>query len=175
MLARAPHLVPLALALGAPAAAQLPPGFQNQLVVSGLDSPVSIEFLPDGRALILEKDGTIRSLGPGATQLDPSPYLVLPAVEDGGERGLLDIAVDPAFAANGRFYLYYTNASSARNRVSRFSEVGGVGSLASETVLWEDNEPFSSCCHYGGGLDFGPDGNLWLTTGEELRASRPRP
>ncbi|MFT5477709.1 MAG: PKD repeat protein, partial [Planctomycetota bacterium] len=151
-------------------AVQLPSGFSDQLVVSGLASPVAVAFHPDGRLLILEKGGVIQQLLPGQTAVDAVPYLVLSDTESGGERGLLNIALAPDFDVSREFYLYYTSVLSNRNRIVRYTEVAGVAEPASETLIWEDNEPWSSCCHHGGGLAFGPDGLIYATTGEEFDA-----
>ena len=133
-----------------------PTDFQNQLVVSGLNTPMALAFLPDGRMLVIQKDGVIRQLQPGATSLDPTPYMVLDDVEFSGERGLFSIVPDPNFSSNGYFYLYYTHASRARHRIARFTDTGGAGNLGSEFLVWEDNETWSGAGHIGGGLDFGP-------------------
>src|SRR6266550_4918595 len=90
------------------------------------------------------------------------------------------MSIDPNFPTAPYIYLYYTPASGpngARSRVARFTHVensGGLtsrGNLASEVILWQDTDGYDSCCHYGGGLDFGPDGNLWLTVGDHFQGS----
>jgi len=83
---------------------------------------------------------------------------------------LIDITLDPDFAQNGYFYLYYSPATPARFRVSRFTHLGTSADLTSEFVVWQDHEDYLACCHYGGGLDFGPDGLLYVTMGDEFVA-----
>ncbi len=146
----------------------LPPNFQSETILSGLQSPVYAAQLPDGRLLVLEKLGRVVIFDPSTSTPAIQTYLVLPNVEGGAERGLTSIALDPQFETNGFLYIYYTHQPTGRNRVSRFSHLGDTADLDSEFVVWEDNEPWSSCCHYGGGLGFGPDGLLYLTTGEEF-------
>jgi glucose/arabinose dehydrogenase/PKD repeat protein len=157
-------------------------GFVNELVANdGLSQPIAIDFLPDGRMLVLEKEGRILIMDPDTGQRQT--YLTLQNIDSGGEKGLLDIAIDPNFdpSAPGPdyIYLYYTPASPARARIARFvhNELsGGLTSRArrgSELEVWRDTDPYLSCCHYGGGLDFGPDGKLWLTTADKFTAPNP--
>lgn len=160
----------VAACLGKSAQAAPPPDFQNQLVVSGLAEPISIAFRSDGMMIVLQKQGQMLIGDPEAVPVVLVPYMPITDIDGGGERGLIDITFDPDFESNGYFYLYYTHASSGRFRIARFNDLGLTGDLASETLIWQDNEPFSECCHYGGGLDFGPDGKLYVTTGEEFDA-----
>ena len=156
-------LVAATVAYGAP-----PPNFQNEQLIDLQGLPMSLAFLPDGRMLIVQKSGVVRLADPQTLPVTTSVLLELPDVDAEGERGLLDIALDPAFESNGWLYVVYSSASEMRVRISRFTYAGGVIDPASEWVVWEDSETFSSCCHYGGGLDFGPDGMLYLTRGDEF-------
>ena len=155
--------------------------FTDDLVLggagSGLGQPISLGFLPDGRLLVVQKGGTIRIADASSGQ--SAEYLAITDIDAGGERGLLDVALDPNFAQNGYVYLYYTHASNQQARVSRFTHQEGSGgltstaALGSEVVLWEDMDGFPSCCHYGASLTVGPDGKLWLTTSDKFSASNP--
>ena len=144
------------------------PSFVNDRVVIGLDEPTALAFTPDGRMLIAERDGTVWAVQPGASSVDPVPVLQLQNVPADNERGLLGLTVDPAFALNGRIYLYYTH-SSLRNRVSRFTMSGGSAPLASELVVWQ-NTTAADVWHQGGDLRFGPDGYLYIAVGDHLQA-----
>jgi glucose/arabinose dehydrogenase len=99
--------------------------------------------------------------------------MTLENVFSSGERGLIDVALDPDFANNGHFYLYYTPLLPSRPVISRFTHQENGGGLtstadpASELVLWLDTDGYISSIHFGGGLDFGPDGKLYLTTGDK--------
>jgi glucose/arabinose dehydrogenase len=141
--------------------------FVNDRVVIGLDEPTDLTWTPDGRMLLTERDGTVWVVQPGASSVDPLPLIQLPSVSVDNERGLLGVAVDPAFAENGFIYLFYTHGS-LRNRVSRFVVSGGVAAPASEHVVWE-NPVASDVWHQGGDLDFGPDGYLYISVGDHLR------
>ncbi|MFV0634750.1 PQQ-dependent sugar dehydrogenase [Demequina sp.] len=154
-------------------------GFSDEAVLTtGLAEPIAMEFLPDGRMLVLQKGGQIKIGDPSSVPMTTEVYLTLTDINTGAERGLLDIALDPDFVTNGYFYLYYHPGSTERGRIARFTHAenaGGTssrGEAASEAIVWQDVEGYGACCHYGGGLDFGPDGNLWLTVGDKFDGDR---
>ncbi|MBK7951380.1 MAG: PQQ-dependent sugar dehydrogenase [Deltaproteobacteria bacterium] len=142
--------------------------FTNEVVVAGLNLPTNIVFLPDGSLLIGELGGTIRVLAPGATALEPTPFLALTNVgSTNGQQGLMDIELDPDFATNGFYYVFYTLGTPNRDRVSRFTANGRSTSLATELVIYQD--PLAANAeHHGGALAFLPDGKLYIATGEHF-------
>ena len=79
--------------------------------------------------------------------------------------GLVGLALDPAFASNGFYYVFYTAASPLRDRVSRFTANGNTTVPGSELVIWQDIEPAADY-HHGGALEIGPDGLLYVSTGD---------
>jgi glucose/arabinose dehydrogenase len=134
------------------------------VLASGLAAPTIMEFDPNGRALVCEQGGRLRIVENGS--LLPDPALTL-NVDSRGERGLLGLALDPQFGTNGFLYLYYTvPGSPPHNRVSRFILTGSVVTPSSEVVLLELSPLSAATNHNGGCLGFGPDGALYVSSGE---------
>src|SRR5947209_7571814 len=150
-----------------PADATVPAGFADQLVAS-LGSPTSIAFTPDGRVLVTTQGGTVRVVQ-GSVLVGPPAIDLSAQLCTNSERGLLGIAVDPAFTTNGYVFLYYSLRKNPAcdtatvNRVSRFVMSGNT--LGSETVLI-DNIPSPAGNHNGGDLRFGKDGLLYISVGD---------
>ena len=148
------------------------PGFVNEVVVPGITAADTLAFLPGGRMLIGELTETIWVVQPGASQPDPTPFLQLDGSRLISEQGLLDILVDPNFAQNGWYYIFYTRATIAgnHNRVSRFTASGHTTVPGSEVALWEDPD-IAGEGHLGGSLALGNDGKIFISTGENWTPS----
>jgi len=147
------------------AVAEPPPGFQNEIYAVGLNQPAAIEFLPDGRLLVAELQEEILVIQPDAGVPDVTPFLHLDSAGIFGGQGLLGIAADPDFDANGYYYVYYTKGSLNRNRVSRFTASGNGTVAGSEVVVWQDIQPAQDD-HQGGGVAIGTDGKVYISVGE---------
>jgi len=139
-------------------------------LISGLDRPVVIEHAGDARLFIVEQAGRIRVLNADRT-LRTLPLLdITDRVDDAGnEQGLLGLAFDPDYASNGRFYVNYIfdpPTGLDRTRISRFvvDPGGNTANPASEVVLMEFAQPFDN--HNGGDIHFGPDGYLYIASGD---------
>jgi glucose/arabinose dehydrogenase/chitodextrinase len=146
--------------------------FQNEVLATGFNLPTCIKFLPDGRLLLVELQGTIRVLPPPYTQPDPTPFLQLTNVGSAGvQQGVYDLALDPGFASNHYYYLFYTLGNPNRDRLSRFTANATLtGTVAgSELVLYQDPQD-ASAEHHGGAVTFGNDGRIYFTTGEHFSA-----
>ncbi|HVF28143.1 MAG TPA: PQQ-dependent sugar dehydrogenase, partial [Pyrinomonadaceae bacterium] len=150
-------------------AATLPNGFGETLVAGGLSTPTAMAFAPDGRLFVCQQGGQLRVIKNGV--LLPTPFLSL-AVDSQGERGLLGIAFDPDFSANGYVYVYYTaNTTPRHNRVSRFTAEGDVAIAGSEAVILELDNLTGATNHNGGAMHFGKDGKLYVAVGENATPS----
>lgn len=154
--------------LGSLKAATLPADF-TETSIPGLSGPTAMAIAPDGRIFVCQQGGALRVIKNGA--LLPTPFMTL-SVDPAGERGLLGIAFDPGFASNNFLYVYYTVPSDPRhNRVSRFTANGDVVVSGSETILLELNPLTGATNHNGGAIHFGPDGKLYIATGENATMS----
>jgi glucose/arabinose dehydrogenase len=142
--------------------------YSQQVVVSGLTTPTAVAFLPDGRMLVTEKGGALKlAQGGAATTLADIPVCT------GGEMGLLGIAPDPAFATNGFVYLFRSapgsggcgTATGRFNQVVRVTMAGNTVVDGSLTVLLSGIRT-DTTNHDGGTVRVGPDGKLWVSTGD---------
>ena len=158
-------LLPAILIIRSIAVAEPPAGFQSEIYAVGLDQPTAIEFLPDGRLLVTELQEEILVIQPDAGVPDVAPFLRLDSAGIFGGQGLLGIKLDPDFDANGYYYIYYTQGSLNRNRVSRFTASGNATVAGSEVVIWQDIQPAQDE-HQGGGVAIGPDGKVYISVGE---------
>lgn len=134
-------------------------GVSVETIADNLSIPWSIDFAPDNRIFFTERSGTLRVIQDG--ELLP-PILSLDVA--GGEGGLLGVALDPNFQQNHYVYLYYTYEEffQTKNKVVRYIEKNN--SLTEDLVLIE---PFTGASYHDGGrLKFGPDGKLYITTGD---------
>jgi glucose/arabinose dehydrogenase len=148
------------------------PAIDFQEIVSGLDYPVHLTHAGDGsgRLFIVEQPGRILIYQNGLVSL---PFLDIrdrvrsPRTDDGNEEGLLSMAFPPGFGSTkDYFYVYYTN-NAGDNQVSRFS-LSAIPEQADPTseelILYLDHPDQSN--HNGGQLAFGPDGYLYIGTGD---------
>lgn len=138
--------------------------------LSGLNRPVVIRHAGDERLFIVEQPGRIRIVESDGT-LRSAPFLdIVTRVDDGGnEQGLLGLAFNPNYANNGFFYVYYTidpGPGLDRSRISRFNVSSDPNSAdaLSELVLLEFEQPYGN--HNGGDIHFGPDGYLYIASGD---------
>lgn len=146
------------------------PAFSNEVVVPGITSATTMVFLPDGRMLVGELIEKIWVVHPGSSTPEAAPFLQLDGSALQGEQGLMDIALDPNFATNGWYYVFYTKASATQgrfDRVSRFTASGDGTVAGSELMLWQDPVT-SENEHHGGAVFFGPNGKLFITTGDHF-------
>jgi aldose sugar dehydrogenase len=141
------------------------PPFRVEVVASGLATPWSLAFAPDGRLFVAERSGRIRVIEQG--QLLPRPWAILPALDGlakNHETGLMGLALHPRFASQRYVYACYSYVAgdTIRNRVVRLPERDRSGG---EAVILLDGIP-GAAYHDGCRLKFGPDDKLYITTGD---------
>jgi glucose/arabinose dehydrogenase len=135
--------------------------FKVETVVVNLQVPWSIVWAPDGRMIFTERPGRVRVFENG--KLRPDAIFTVPDVEPRGESGLMSIALHPQFGANHLLYLSYAySANGQQVRVVRYRET--PSGFTDRKVIIE-NIPAAQF-HAGCRLRFGPDGKLYITTGD---------
>ncbi len=144
--------------------------------LASFDGAWAMTFLPDGRALVTEKDGDLWLLDEDGKKIGEIENV--PGVTARGQGGFGDIIIHPDFAENGQVYISYvqrvedddslSRAAVMRARLS-LSESGGE--LSDKKLIWAQSHFVSGNGHYGHRLAVGPDGYLWITSGERQKFS----
>jgi glucose/arabinose dehydrogenase len=151
-----------------------PAGVGLETVVDGLDFPVWLASAPDDRRLfVVEKGGRVVIVENGT--LLPTPFLDLRGrVSTGSEQGLLSLAFHPGYAANGRFFVNFTDTAGDTRVVEYRVSAGDPdrGDPGSARVILAIEQPFSN--HNGGQILFGPDGMLYVGMGDGGSGGDPR-
>jgi glucose/arabinose dehydrogenase len=133
-----------------------------ETVANHLETPWDLAFLPGGDILVTERPGRIRLIHGGTLTDQPVAQI---NVTQSGEGGLLGIALHPQFATNSLFYVYETVTKNGTlvNRVERYLLSSDHTSATLDRIIIDDIEAGS--IHNGGRLRFGPDGMLYIGTG----------
>ncbi len=135
--------------------------FRVEVVAGGLQVPWAFAWLPSGDMLFTERPGRVRIIEKG--KLRPDPVFTVPDVEPTGESGLMDITLHPNFAQNNYVYLAYSyNKDGKQVKVVRYIYKDGKFS-EDKTIV--DHVPGAQF-HSGMRCRFGPDGKLYVTTGD---------
>lgn len=152
-----------------------------QTMFTGLSRPIMIKGAGDGsrRLFVLQQGGLVRVIQPGSTTattfIDLTTRITVPT-SGSDERGLLGLAFHPQFATNGKFYCFFNRVGDSANTLVEYTTTTGNGSgntadVSSERLLFAIPDPFSN--HNGGNLEFGPDGFLYIGTGDGGSANDP--
>src|SRR5215212_8662392 len=140
---------------------------RTETVATGLSNPWGIEPLPDGRFLVTERPGRLRIVAADGKLSEP--ITGVPAVYASGQGGLLDVALDPAFATNSIIYLSYAEPGpngSAGTAVTR-ARLTATG-LQDPRVIYQQQPKVTGGNHFGSRIAFNRDGTMWITQGDRF-------
>lgn len=146
----------------------------NTTEVTQFEEPWAMAILPDGRFLVTEKKGVLRI----ATQAGGKspPVAGVPKVDYGGQGGLGDVVLHPGFSRNGIVYLSYAEAGAGDTRGAAVARARLVlapgiegGRLEGLEVIWRQAPKVSGRGHYSHRLAFGPDGKLYVASGDRQK------
>lgn len=155
------------------AVASTTPGFRAAQRIGGFDRPWDLRFLPDGTALVTERPGRVAAVVDGERRV----VAAVPGVVARGEGGLMGLALDPDFDANRRIYLCFAHGSGGSVgdvRVVRFRLGEDLGSLTRPREIVTGIPAGAGNRHLGCRLEVGPDGMLWITTGDAVQPRLPQ-
>ncbi len=138
--------------------------FQKVVLDDYLDEPMELEILPNGNILYIERPGNIKVFN---FEVDSSALITTLDVHTEHEDGLLGMAIDPNYKENQWIYLFYSPVGDeAKQYVSRFTFDGKNWDPSSEKVMLEIPTQRDECCHSAGSLEFGPEGMLYISVGD---------
>lgn len=148
--------------------AKEPVEYQLEMVAQDLVVPWSLAFTSSDRILITERPGRVRVIENDI--LKPEPLITFPEVSSNAEEGLMGLAVDPSYQANRFVYAAYAYLDQSSNMWVRVVRLIDQGSTAQVNKTIIDQIP-AARFHAGGRILFGPDGKLYVTTGDALNTS----
>lgn len=137
--------------------------FERTVIGTALAQPMELEIAPDGKIFVIELGGTLKQIDPATGAATEVGKL---SVTTAQENGLIGMALDPNFKDNGWIYLQYSPPDFSGQFISRFDFRDGRLDMASEKRLFSYEEQRRECCHHAGSMEFGPDGNLYIGTGD---------
>jgi cytochrome c len=137
--------------------------FRYEVLATGMPQPMTMQMAPDGRIFFHEIAGKLRLLDPATREVKEVGHIEVTTAQ---ENGLLGMALDPAFAQNGWIYLMHSPKDYDGQVVSRFTVKDDRLDMASRKDLLSFPEQRRECCHHAGAMRFGPDGNLYISTGD---------
>jgi cytochrome c len=137
--------------------------YKVEVLAEAMPQPMELEVAPDGRVFFIEIAGKLRIWKPDTRTVTEAGVIT---VETAQENGLLGFALDPKFSENRRLFIFYSPKDETGQRLSRFVMKGDSLDLTSEQVVLKFGTQRRECCHHAGSVEFGPDGCLFISTGD---------
>lgn len=140
--------------------------YTAKVISSDLKKPWGIAAMPDGRLLITEKGGTMRIAATGGQLSEPITGLL--PVDDAGQGGLLDLALDPQFATNRMVYWTFSHRTGGGNltAVAKGALAADEKTIQNAAIIYQATPAYDGDKHFGSRLVFDREGNIFLSTGE---------
>ncbi|MFN8857873.1 MAG: PQQ-dependent sugar dehydrogenase [Planctomycetaceae bacterium] len=159
-----PLLLTAILVPPVPAAEPVDPSrFETTPLVTGMRQPMELAIAPDGTVFYIELEGKLKAWSSQSNSVRLVGELKVTTEQ---ENGLIGLALDPNFSRNQWVYLQYSPPDFPGQHISRFTLVDGQLDLASEKLLLKYEEQRRECCHHAGSMQFGPNGDLFIGTGD---------
>lgn len=146
--------------------------FTKVVLTEGMDEPMAMTFLPDGRVVIVERKGGVKAYDDKTgtmTLITTIPVNTKYTNKEGqtreAEEGLMGVIAHPKFAENNWIYMYYADPEDKKHVLARWELHGDSLYADTKKVMLEVPTQREECCHTGGGMVFDKEGNLYLTVG----------
>ncbi|WP_051360087.1 PQQ-dependent sugar dehydrogenase [Adhaeribacter aquaticus] len=140
--------------------------FITEVLETYMYEPMEMVIFKDGRVLYLERRGDVKLYDPAQKKSKVIARFDV-SITGNYEDGMLGVALDPNYEQNHWIYINYSPAGKvAKQNVSRFTMIGDNLDMKSEKIILEIPTQRETCCHSGGHLTFGPNGDLYISTGD---------
>ena len=143
-----------------------PEDFEKVTLDDDTQNPMELDVAPDGRVFYIERNGRVMIIKPDTGSTVQALQI---AVDQSQENGLIGFQLAPDFATSNWAYLTYSEPNGARTNtqvVARYKVVGDTLDPASRQEIFTWQAQRAECCHSSGSLYFGPDGTLYISTGD---------
>ncbi|PIQ22923.1 MAG: carbohydrate-binding protein, partial [Cytophagales bacterium CG18_big_fil_WC_8_21_14_2_50_42_9] len=140
--------------------------FVTEVLETYMYEPMEMVIFKDGRVLYLERRGNVKLYDPKKRKSRVIANFDV-SITGNYEDGMLGVALDPNYEQNHWIYINYSPAGNVpKQNVSRFEMIGDSLIKSSEKIVLEIPTQRETCCHSGGHLEFGPNGNLYISSGD---------